>query len=140
MDIKKIDDNISVAGQITAKDVAKIKAAGFKSILCNRPDGEGILQPGFDGVEKAAKDAELEVVYQPVSSSGIQDIDVVNFAANCEALSKPVLAYCRTGTRCTVLWSLSQAGKKDVNEIMSMTAAAGYDMSGLADRISMASK
>ena len=136
MDIKKIDENISVAGQIKASDVPAIAAAGFRSILCNRPNGEGILQPDFEGVEQAAKDAGLEFIYQPVSSQGIFDDDVSDFAKCSESLPKPMLAYCRTGTRCTVLWSLSQAGQRDVPEIISMAAEAGYDMSGLVDRIS----
>lgn len=135
MDIKKIDESISVAGQIRASDVAAIAQAGFRSILCNRPDGEGILQPAYGGVEEAAKSAGIEFIYQPVSSKGIQDGDIADFQKACDALPKPVLAYCRTGTRCTVLWSLSQSGERDVSEIMSMTAAAGYDMSMLAGRL-----
>ncbi len=135
MDIKKIDESISVAGQIKASDVAAIAEAGFRSILCNRPDGEGLLQPAYSGVEEAAKKAGLEFIYQPVSSKGIQDDDVTEFQKCCDALPKPVLAYCRTGTRCTVLWSLSQSGSREVSEIMFMTAAAGYDMSMLAGRL-----
>jgi len=135
MEIRKIDENISVAGQITASDVAAIAEAGFRSILCNRPDGEGILQPAYEGVEEAAKKAGLEFIYQPVSSKGIQEGDVSDFQKSCDALTKPVLAYCRTGTRCTVLWSLGQSGQRDPSEIMSMTAAAGYDMSMLAGRL-----
>ncbi len=136
MDIKKIDETISVAGQIDAADVKAVAAAGFRSILCNRPDGEGILQPDYSGVEEAAKAAGLEFLYQPVSSSGIQDHDVEDFQKCCDALPKPVLAYCRTGTRCTVLWSLSQADKREIPEILSMASAAGYDMSMLVNRLS----
>ena len=135
MDIKKIDENISVAGQINVSDVNTIAEAGFRSILCNRPDGEGFLQQEYAGVETAAKQAGLEFIYQPVSSKGIQGNDIADFEKSCESLSKPVLAYCRTGTRCTVLWSLSQAGKRDESEIMSMAANAGYDMSMLAGRL-----
>lgn len=135
MDIKTIDETISVAGQINASDVETIAKAGFRSILCNRPDGEGDPQPSFDGVEQAAKQAGLAFTYQPVSSQGIQDQDVVDFAKCCDALPKPVLAYCRTGTRCTVLWSLSQADKREIPEILSMASAAGYDMSMLVNRL-----
>ncbi|MDG1430687.1 MAG: sulfur transferase domain-containing protein, partial [Paracoccaceae bacterium] len=73
MDIKTIDETISVAGQISASDVETIAKAGFRSILCNRPDGEGVLQPDYDGVEAAAKQAGLVFTYQPVSSQGIHD-------------------------------------------------------------------
>jgi len=134
MEIKRIDDDISVAGQIKASDVAAIAKAGFRSILCNRPDGEGFLQPEYSGIEDAAKEAGIAFIYQPVSSKGIQEADVSDFEQSCATLPKPVLAYCRTGTRCTVLWSLTQAGKREFDEVLSMTAAAGYDMSMLAGR------
>jgi len=135
MDIKTIDETLSVTGQINAADVETIAAAGFRSILCNRPDGEGVLQPDFGSVERTAKEAGLEVIYQPVGSAGIQETDIADFQTCFDTLPKPVLAYCRTGTRCTVLWSLSQAGKRDVHEILAMTAAAGYDMSMLVNRL-----
>lgn len=135
MEIKTIDATISVAGQIKVSDVEDIAKAGFRSILCNRPDGEGMMQPACDGVEQAAKAAGLEFIYQPVQSGAVYDHDVADFEVAVNALAKPVLAYCRSGTRCTVLWSLSQANKRELPEILSMAAAAGYDMSGLADRI-----
>ena len=94
------------------------------------------MQPEFSGVEEAAKEAGLAFLYQPVSSAGIQDYDVEDFQKCYDALPKPVLAYCRTGTRCTVLWSLSQAGQREIPEILSMASAAGYDMSMLVNRLS----
>jgi sulfide:quinone oxidoreductase len=135
MDIRTIDATISVAGQIKASDVEAIAKAGFRSIICNRPDGEGLLQPACDGIEQAAKAAGLEFKYQPVQSGAVYDHDVKDFEKAIDAVTKPVLAYCRTGTRCTVLWSLSQANKRDLPEILSMASDAGYDMSGLTDRI-----
>lgn len=136
MKLNRIDDNITVSPQICADDVAAIAKAGYRSILCNRPDGEGADQPDFAGVEAAAKQHGLVFQYQPVSSKQITDGDVADFAKATADLPAPVFAYCRTGTRCTVLWSLSQAGHRDLPEILSMAKDAGYDMSGLAERIS----
>lgn len=135
MEIRRIHDMLSVAGQIDAEDVQAIVDAGFKSILCNRPDNEGMNQPEFASVEAAAKQAGIQIIYQPVISSAIRDMDIDDFAKAYEALPKPVLAYCRTGTRCTALWSLSQAGTRDLEEILNMAADAGYNMAGLAGRI-----
>ena len=135
MEIRRIHDMFSVAGQIDAGDVQAIVEAGFKSILCNRPDNEGMNQPEFASVEAAAKQAGIQIIYQPVISSAIRDMDIDDFAQAYEALPKPVLAYCRTGTRCTALWSLSQAGERDLEEILKMAADAGYNMAGLAGRI-----
>ena len=135
MEIRRINENISVSAQITAKDVAGIAAAGFRSILCNRPDGEGADQPTYAEIEAEAKKHGLDFRYQPVSSGNVTDQDSEDFAQARQELPGPVLAYCRTGTRCTVLWSLSQSTKRELPEILSMTKAAGYDMYGVARRI-----
>jgi sulfide:quinone oxidoreductase len=138
MDIKTINDTISVSAQISAGDVSAIAAAGFRSILCNRPDGEGSDQPDFAEIEAAARAAGLETLFQPVVSGNVTDQDSADFRAAIAALPKPVFAYCRSGTRCAVLWSLSQAGQLSVDQIMQATRAAGYDLAALAPRLDTA--
>ena len=135
MDIKRINDTISVSPQISPEDVPAIAAAGFRSILCNRPDGEGADQPAYAEIEAAARAAGLETLFQPVVSGRVTDQDGADFQAALAALPKPVFAYCRTGTRCAVLWSLSQAGQVPVDQIMQATRAAGYDLAALAPRL-----
>jgi sulfide:quinone oxidoreductase len=135
MDIKTINDAISVSEQICAEDVPAIAAAGFRSILCNRPDGEGSDQPDYAEIEAAARAAGLETLFQPVVSGNVTDQDGADFRAAIAALPKPVFAYCRTGTRCAVLWSLSQAGQLPMDQIMQATRAAGYDLTALAPRL-----
>lgn len=135
MEMKRIDDSITVSPQITLEDVAKIAEAGFRSILCNRPDGEGSDQPNYAEIEVEAKKHGLAFRYQPVVSGKVLDTDAEAFAKAREELPGPVFAYCRTGTRCTVLWSLSQSNSRDLPEILSMTKEAGYDMTGVARRI-----
>lgn len=134
MKMNRIDETITVSPQISAGDVAAIADAGYRSILCNRPDGEAADQPEFAGVEAEAQKHGLAFQYQPVSSKGMTEADIVEFAKATAELPAPVFAYCRSGTRCTVLWSLSQLGKRDVSEIQSMTHAAGYDMSKMLAR------
>ena len=136
MQPKMIDATLSVSPQISTEDVAAIAAAGFRSILCNRPDGEGADQPVFAEIEAAAKAAGLQAVYQPVVSGKVQDGDAAQFGAHFAALPKPVLAYCRSGTRSATLWSLSEAARgRPLPEILGATRAAGYDMTGVARRI-----
>lgn len=108
MEIKKIHDGLSVASQITAQDVAVIKDQGFKSIICNRPDDEEAGQPAFAGIEAAAKDAGLPIIYQPVVPAMMDHDDARAFKAALADMDAPVLAYCRTGSRCGMLWQLSE--------------------------------
>ena len=141
MQTKKITTAVSVAEQISAADVGEIAAQGFRSIICNRPDGEAGDQPTFAEIEAAAKASGILATYQPVISGKVMDEDAVAFGKLVEELPKPVLAYCRTGTRCATLWSLSQASKgASLSDVLSATKSAGYDMSGVVRRIANGGK
>ncbi|MGV6840297.1 MAG: TIGR01244 family sulfur transferase [Planktomarina sp.] len=140
MDVKKINNALSVAPQIAISDVAAAAKAGFRAIMVNRPDGEGADQPNFAEIDAAAKEAGIEARYVPVVSGKIADSDVSNFDTAMTELPGPVLAYCRTGTRSATLWSLSQAGKRPMSEILAATQAVGYDMNGVARRLANAGK
>ena len=108
MEYRQIDDNYSVSGQIQPDDIAAVKAAGFNSIICNRPDNEQPGQPSADSVKQAAEAAGLEFRYIPVISGQITEENVADQAAALEGLKRPVFAYCRSGTRCTNLYALIQ--------------------------------
>jgi len=128
MDIKTLTANLSVTPQITASDMQAIKDAGFRAIICNRPDGEGADQPSFAEIEKAASKVGIEATYQPIVSGVVSDEVSAAFETATTNLPGPVLAYCRTGTRSATLWSLSQAKTRSVANILAATKAAGYDM------------
>ncbi len=141
MDIKQINEKTAVGGQITASEVKEIAAAGFRSIICNRPDGEGVDQPVFAEIEKAAISAGLESRYIPIVSGKVRDEDAAEFGKALDDLPKPVFAYCRTGTRSATLWSLQEAAKGGaLPDILSLTKEAGYDMSGVIRRIANGGK
>lgn len=135
MDIRKIDDTISVAPQILVEDVAEAARLGFKTLVANRPDHEEPGQPSMADIEAAAKEHGLEWVYMPVESGNITDDDVDRFAPMIREAAKPVLAFCRSGTRCTILWALSAARSNPAQEIFTKARHAGYDISGLAPRM-----
>lgn len=135
MDIRKIDDSISVAPQIAIDDVAEIARLGFRTLVANRPDHEEYGQPAMADIEAAAKAEGLEWVYMPVESGNITDQDVERFAPMIRDAEKPVLAFCRSGTRCTVLWALSSARDHQPEEILSQARNAGYDITGLIPRL-----
>jgi sulfide:quinone oxidoreductase len=141
MELKTIDKGLTVSPQISAADVAKLKKEGFRSIICNRPDGEGADQPTFAEIEKAAQKAGLEIRYLPVVSGKVQDADAEKFGEALSVLPKPVFAYCRTGTRSATLWSLDQGAKgTPLPDILAATKQAGYDMSGVVRRIANGGK
>ena len=135
MEFKTITEAFSVAPQIAAADLAEIKNAGFRSIICNRPDGEGADQPTFEEIEIAARKQGLEARYLPIVSGRVQDEDSNGFCALLDSLPKPVLAYCRSGTRSATLWALSQGATLPLPDILERTKAAGYDMAGVVRRI-----
>jgi uncharacterized protein (TIGR01244 family) len=111
MEYRKITDSYSVSGQIAPDDVARIKAAGFKSIIGNRPDSEDGAVPHAE-IEKAARAAGLDFRFIPVVSGRITSEDVAEQAKALDELEGPVLAYCRSGTRCTNLFGLVQQAKR----------------------------
>lgn len=108
MQIRKITDNYSVSGQIAPTDVALIKAAGFKTIMCNRPDGEANGQPTADMIKQIAKDHDMNFRYVPMSPRGLGATTLDDFAAVISKEPGPVFAYCRSGNRCTILWNATQ--------------------------------
>ena len=140
MELKKITDKTTVSAQITAADMDAIKAAGIRAIICNRPDGEGVDQPSFEEISAAAKAVGIEACYVPVQAGMVRDGDVAAFSAALKDLPRPVLAYCRTGTRSATLWSFHESKKRPMSEILAATQAAGYNMNGVARRIANGGK
>src|SRR5258708_27971110 len=128
MDIRKITDELSVAPQISACDVSAIAAAGFRAVICNRPDGESSDQPCCDEIESSVIASGLAWRSQPVRSGGVTLEDAAAFGALMAELPKPVLAYCRSGTRCATLWCLWQAGHRPLADIFAPAQAAGSDL------------
>ncbi|HET7714603.1 MAG TPA: TIGR01244 family sulfur transferase [Bauldia sp.] len=136
MEIKRIDDHVSVSGQIRPEDIPALKAAGFTTIVNNRPDGEAPDQPSGAEVEAAARAAGLDYVAIPLGREGVSPDMVDKTREVLEGSTGPVFAYCRSGTRSTTLWALSQAGNESADSIISKAQNAGYDMSHLAGHLS----
>ncbi|WP_119166245.1 bifunctional protein tyrosine phosphatase family protein/NAD(P)/FAD-dependent oxidoreductase [Algihabitans albus] len=140
MEPKIVSSRLSVSGQIAPSDVAGLATAGYRAILCNRPDGEGADQATFEEIAAEAKKARLEARYLPVVSGKVTDEDAAAFGRALDELPGPVFAYCRSGTRSVTLWSLSQADGLELTEILQRAKSAGYDMSGVVRRIANGGK
>lgn len=135
MDISKITDAISVSPQIRLDDIHELARLGFQSIISDRPDGEEHGQPTADTVGLAAEHAGLQFRHIPVIATDIGDRDIALFAAAMKDLPKPVLAFCRTGTRAAMLWALSQAAARGADAVLAATRSAGYDLEQLRPRL-----
>ncbi|MBL8593144.1 MAG: TIGR01244 family phosphatase [Devosia sp.] len=131
MEIKRIDERISVSPQIDVEDVARLKAAGFVAIINNRPDGEDPTQPPGAAVANAAAAAGLRYFAIPLGRDGVRDELIEATRQALDSVDGPVLAYCRSGTRSTTLWALSRAGHDAADDIVAKAAGAGYEISHL---------
>jgi uncharacterized protein (TIGR01244 family) len=136
LDLKRINDHVTVSGQIQPEDVAALKAAGFVAIVNNRPDGESPDQPSGAEIEEAARAAGLAYHAIPLGRDGVSPDMVETTRSVLEGSAGPVFCFCRSGTRSTTLWALSQAGDAPAEQIISQAAEAGYDMSHLAGQLS----
>jgi sulfide:quinone oxidoreductase len=135
MDIRPLDNLLSVSPQITPQDMTVIAAAGFRSVICDRPDGEVADQPSAGSVETAAREAGLSFRSIPVVASAIGEADVAQFRQALDTLPGPILGYCRTGTRAVTLWALASAGERPAEELLDAAARAGYDLGALRPRL-----
>ncbi len=130
-DIRNVTDHFSVAPQISEEDIDEIAAAGFKTIVANRPDGEGgVDQPRMGAIRTKAEEKGLTFVALPFSGAPTPEIIERMQSILAEAPS-PVLAYCRTGTRSITAWALTHGGQGQAGEIVDAAAGAGYDLSGM---------
>lgn len=136
MDVKRINDHVSVAPQISPDDLPALKALGFTAIINNRPDGESPGQPASAEMQAAAERAGLAYHFIPLGRDGVSAEMVEQETEALEGSAGPVLCFCRSGTRSTTLWALSQAGKMPAQEIVAAAAHAGYDMSHLLGHLS----
>lgn len=127
-----LSDTLSVAGQISPADLSEIARAGFKSVICNRPDGESPGQFTHLDLAAVASHAGLTLAYLPVVSGRVTPQDGQAFAALLNQLPTPALAYCRSGMRSATLWALSQAGSQPWPELVQRAAQAGFNLSGVA--------
>jgi len=134
---RKIDDKTFASPQIALSDVAEAQALGIGMIINNRPEDESPDQTPGAEIEAAAKAAGIAYVAIPVTHAGFSMPQVEAMqAALVEAGDKPVLAYCRSGTRSTLLWALAQARSGMAPDAIAAHAAgAGYDVGPIMPQI-----
>lgn len=133
---RPLAEGFLVSPQIAASDIPDAAALGVALVINNRPDGEEPSQPAGSSIAAAAKQAGLQYVAIPVAGMNVAAADLDAFDAAVRAAEGPVLAFCRSGTRSTVLRALARArAGDDVEGLIEEAAEAGYDLSGLAGRL-----
>lgn len=131
VNVVPLSETVSVAGQITAADLPEIARAGFRSVICNRPDGESPGQVSAAELQIAARQADLTMAYLPVVTGRLTEEDGRAFGALLDQLPMPVLAYCRSGTRSATLWALSQSGSRAWPDLVRQAAQAGFNLNAV---------
>ena len=131
MEIRRLTPDFAVSPQVEPADMAVIAAEGFTRVICNRPDPEVGPEVCAAAVRAAAEAAGLEWAENIISGDGMTMDNVVAQGALSANATGPVFAYCRSGTRSATAWALSQGGILPADEIITIAANAGYDLSYL---------
>lgn len=133
MDIRRISPDYAVSPQIAPEDLPAIAAQGFRTVVCNRPDAENPAELHSAALRAATEAAGLNFVDNQVTH---QTMTPDRIRQQAEALAQgPVLAYCASGTRSSILWALGQAPKLGADAVIEAAGRAGYDLSALRARL-----
>ena len=126
---RQLNDRIFASPQIGIAEVAEAAARGVRLIINNRPEDESDDQTPGAEIEAATRAAGLGYVAIPVTHGGFSENQVRAMSAALASTDGPVLAYCRSGTRSTLLWALAEASRGESPQALSeAAAAAGYDL------------
>ncbi|MEM6856801.1 MAG: TIGR01244 family sulfur transferase [Pseudomonadota bacterium] len=137
-DFRQLSHAFYASPQVTLADIEAAKEAGISVIVNNRPDGEDPAAPQGEDIAAAAQAAGLGYVAIPIGHSGFSEPQIDQLIAALEEADGPVLGYCRSGTRSTLLWALAQAKSGDAPEAITQAAmAAGYDVSPIRPMLDM---
>lgn len=129
--VMHLTDTVSVMGQVLPEEVATLKAEGFTTVMCNRPDHEDPGQPTMDELAAACEEHGLRFVRYPLTMMNFPGDNVAGMAEEFEPENGKVLAYCRTGTRSANLWILTQAGEA---RLAAFAAAERYGINTMSAR------
>lgn len=138
MNIKTLSDSYAVSPQITPDDLATIKAEGFTTVINNRPDEEIASELQDAAMRAAVEAAGLTYVVNPVRHSGMT---ADNLSVQKDGMTAgKVLAYCASGNRCAIVWSLIMAPQLGADGVLSATRAVGYDHSAFRPQFEAAAQ
>ena len=135
MKFAQVSDTFAVSPQLEHSDMRGLANAGFRVVICNRPDGEEPNQPDFASMREAAEAAGLAFHHIPISGGEFPPVAIKAFAKVREEADGKVLAFCRTGTRSITIDAFANVENETADERIKRAKRAGYDLSGLRDRL-----
>ncbi len=135
MKIKPLTEIYAVSAQLRVVDVAEAAARGYKTIINNRPDGEGWGQPKSVDIEAETHAHGMAYYHVPIHHRGLLPGQIEELARIQAEIDGPILAYCQAGLRAAMVWSLSQAGKMEAEVIIRTAANAGFNVSNLRSHL-----
>lgn len=137
MQINTLSDDYSVSPQIEVSDVPSITQAGFKSVICNRPDQENPEPRQIEAIKAAVESAGMEFAENVFDPSSFGPDKIERQAELLAQLPSPVFAYCASGNRCSIVWAFAQAGRIATDTILDATTQAGYQLAHLRPQLEM---
>jgi sulfide:quinone oxidoreductase len=130
--MKRIYENFYAANQIQAKDIAQLKQEKFECVLCNRPDNEEQDQPSVEMIKSQCLANGIEFLHLPITP-GDFNLEAIMETEKVLKTAKKTLAYCRTGTRSTMLWAFAKTKDLEVDEVLKITDQSGYNFQHLKE-------
>ena len=140
MDIRPLSDMYSVSPQIEPEDIAAIKAAGYTTVICNRPDAEIPPELQADAMRAQVEGAGMDFVLNPVIGGALTQENVDAQRSAIDGASGPVLAYCASGNRSSIVWALANAGRKPTDDLIAAGAQYGYQLAQFRELIDRLAK
>ncbi len=137
MQMNTLSDDYTVSPQIDVSDVPSIAQAGFKSVICNRPDQENPAPRHIEAIKAAVQAAGMEFAENVFDPSSFGPDKIERQAELLAQLPSPVFAYCASGNRCSIVWAFVQAGCIATDDILHATARAGYQLAHLRPQLEM---
>ena len=138
MEIRALTPDYAVSPQITPEDLAAVKAAGYVTVIDNRPDAEIPAELHTEVMRSAAEALGLTFIANPVIGGAITEQNVAAQRAAIAASTGPVFAYCASGNRSSVVWALAHAGTAPAEDLIGTAARFGYDLEWLRPSLSAA--
>ena len=137
MQYNTLSDDYSVSPQIDVADVPSIAQAGFKSVICNRPDQENPESRQIEAIKAAVEAAGMDFAENVFDPSSFGPDKIERQADLLAQLPGPIFAYCASGNRCSVVWAFTQAGRVATDRILDATTREGYELAHLRPQLEM---
>jgi sulfide:quinone oxidoreductase len=135
MKITQVNEQLSFSDQITLDEIETLAKQGVKALICNRPDGEEAGQLTAEQIETEASKHGIKFLNIPVPGRVIPNDSLDKFSKALTSTNEKIHAYCRTGTRCSIFWGLTQAQNQSVEQTLEQAKTLGIDLSPVIDQL-----